>query len=155
MQRAVDHRRVNRAAHRLRRGRLYGRNHEHTTGFGLGQKGSQQFLFLLAGQVGMLPPALRLILQDGFPGAEILRMQPPHGLRLPAHNGGNLRSAEAERGPQPDRLYPLLFGFGFRLLQQGSEPLDGSLRKRLKRTHLTPPTLDPVYSCCSLMANWY
>jgi hypothetical protein len=93
VQGAVDHGRVNRTAHHPLIGGLHGRDHEHPAGFGLGQKGSQQFLFLLAGQVGMMSTALGFILQDCFAVAEIFGVQPPHRLRLPAHNLSNLRSA--------------------------------------------------------------
>ena len=118
MQRTVDHRRVNRATHHLLIGCLHGRDDEHTTRLGLGQKGSQQFLFLLVGQVCMMSTALGFILQDCFAVAEIFGVQPPHRLRLPAHNLSNPRSAQAQRGPQPDRLHTLILGFGGSLLNK-------------------------------------
>jgi hypothetical protein len=130
---------VNRAAHGLLISRLYGCHHEHPTGLGLGEKRSQQLLLLLARQVFMTTTALGLVAQHRFAVAEILRMHLPDRLRLPAQGLGNLRSTQAKRGPQPDRLHTLIPSFRRGLLQQSSEPLGGSLRKRLACTHLTPP----------------
>src|SRR4051794_33294066 len=105
----------------------------------------------------MMPTALGLVVQNGFAVAQVIRMQLPHRVRLPAQRLGNLRSTQAERRPQPDRLHALILGFGFRLWQQRSEPLGGSLRKRLECTHVMPPKagLSLLLSCCCLMANWY
>src|SRR3982751_6571072 len=105
----------------------------------------------------MTTTAFGLVVQHGFPVAEILCVHLPHGLRLPAQGLGNLRSPQAERASQPDRLDTPVLGFRGGLLEQSSEPLDGSLRKRLACTHLTPPKAGSslLHSCCSLMANWY
>ena len=124
-------------------GRLHRRDHEHTALLSLCEKRSQQFLLLLAGQVFVMRPTLRLVAQHGLTMAYILRLQLPDRLRLPAQHLGDLRSAEAAQRPKPDALNPLLLRFAFSLPQKQRQAFNNSLGKRLECTHFTPPHARP------------
>jgi hypothetical protein len=116
MESAVDHGGVYGAAHSLLISSLHGCDDEHPAFLRLGQKGSEEWLLLRQGQVLVMTTPLRLTEEERFPVPPVIRGQRPHRLRLPAQSLRDWRSAEAERGPEPDSWQALILRFCFRLL---------------------------------------
>jgi hypothetical protein len=98
-------------------GPLDGRGNNDLPGMGLLQKRSEQFLFSLSGEMGMVTAALWLIAQRLFPLLEITSLHMPHRTGPPAQRFRHLLGTEAQRGAEPDALDPLVFGFATSLLQ--------------------------------------
>jgi hypothetical protein len=127
MQSTVDHRMVDRTAHGGLIGRLHRGHHEHATSGGLLEKRSQQFLFLLQGEILAMTASRRFSPQHGLALTKIVGMQLPHRAHLPAQSGGNLRGTETQSSSQPHTLNALVIRLAFRLVQHRCQALGGSV----------------------------
>ena len=90
VQRPVDDRVMDRAAHGGFLGGLHRGDHQHATGFGLFEKRKQQLLLLLHRQILAMTTAGRLARQNGLALTQVVRMHLSHRTDLPAERRGNL-----------------------------------------------------------------
>ena len=117
MQRPIHQRMMNRAAHGGFLRGLHRGHDQNTSGCGLFEKRSKQFLLLRAREILAMTTAAGFAPQHRLPLAEIVGLHLPHGADLPAEGGGNLRGSETQGRTQPHALNALLLGLAFCFFQ--------------------------------------
>jgi hypothetical protein len=109
---------MNRVAKLVLIGLTHGRRPPHRTPFRFLDKGSQQILLFLDGQVGMIATTMGLVAQSRFALLQVTSLDVAHGTGLPTQDFGYLPRAQTQRGAEPDTLNPLILGLATSLLQQ-------------------------------------
>jgi hypothetical protein len=116
MERAVHHRVMDGVAEFLLVGLADGCGHDHFPLSCLSQKGSQQILFFLGRQMGMMAATVWFVAQNLFALLEVTSLHMTDGTRLPAQRLRDLPGTQAQCRPEPNTLNPLILGLAASLL---------------------------------------